>query len=51
MAWTLTVRLLWLNGYRHSFTTDKGFDLVVKVAAGTVELLDSAARSRHLVHR
>lgn len=51
-AWTLMVLLLWINGYRHDFTTDEGFDLVVGVAAGTVELPDSAALiSRHLVWR
>ncbi len=51
-AWTLMVLLLWINGYRHDFTTDEGFDLVVGVAAGTVDLLDSAAEiSRHLVSR
>ncbi|WP_457949905.1 type II toxin-antitoxin system death-on-curing family toxin [Pseudarthrobacter sp. alpha12b] len=50
-AWTLMV-LLWINGYRHGFTTDEGFDLVVGVAAGTIDLLDSAAEiSRHLVPR
>jgi len=51
-AWTLMVLLLWINGYRHGFTTDEGYDLVVGVAAGTVDLLDSAAEiSRHLVPR
>jgi death-on-curing protein len=51
-AWTLMVLLLWINGYRHDFTTDEGFDLVVGVAAGTVELRDTAALiSRHLVLR
>ncbi|MGN7200447.1 hypothetical protein [Arthrobacter sp. SAFR-044] len=44
------VLLLWINGYRHDFTTDEGFGLVVGVAEGTVDLLDSAAAiSRHLV--
>lgn len=51
-AWTLMVLLLWINGNRHDFTTDEGFDLVVGVAAGTIGLLDSAAEiSRHLVPR
>lgn len=51
-AWTLMVLLLWINGYRHDFTTDEGFDLVVGVAAGTIDLLDSAAEiSRHLLPR
>ena len=38
----LTVLLLWINGYRHEFTTDEGFDLVVRVAAGNTELQESA---------
>jgi death-on-curing protein len=51
-AWTLMVLLLWINGYRHGFTTDEGFDLVVGVAAGTIDLLDSAAEiSSHLMPR
>lgn len=51
-AWTLMVLLLWINGYRHGFTTDEGFDLVVGVASGTIDLLDAAAQiSRHLVAR
>jgi len=43
-AWTLMVLLLWINGYLHGFTTDEAFDLVVGVAAGTVDLLNSAAQ-------
>ena len=51
-AWTLMVLLLWINGYRHGFTTDEAFDFVGGVAAGTIDLLDSAAEiSRHLVSR
>lgn len=51
-AWTLMVLLLWINGYLHDFTTDEGFRLVVGVAAGEVELRDSAAViSKHLVLR
>lgn len=51
-AWTLMVLLLWIHGYRHGFTTDEGFDLVVGVAAGAIDLLGSAAEiSRHLVPR
>ncbi|WP_286179650.1 hypothetical protein [Arthrobacter sp. ISL-95] len=46
------VLLLWINGYRHDFTTDEDFDLVVGVAEGTFELRDSAALiSQHLVSR
>lgn len=44
--------LLWINGYRHGFTTDEGFDLVVAVAAVTIDLPDFAAEiSRHLMPR
>lgn len=51
-AWTLMVLLLWINGYRHDFTTDEGFDLVVGVAEGIIELRNSAALiSQHLVSR
>ncbi|GGJ40650.1 type II toxin-antitoxin system death-on-curing family toxin [Paenarthrobacter histidinolovorans] len=51
-AWTLMVLLLWVNGYRHDFTTGQGFELVVGVAAGTIELRDAASLiSQHLVPR
>ena len=51
-AWTLMVLLLWINGYRHDFTTVEGFELVVGVAAGKIELRDSAAEiSKYLVAR
>ena len=51
-AWTLMVLLLWINGYRHDFATDEGFALVVGVAAGAIDLRDSAAAiSKHLVAR
>lgn len=51
-AWTLMMLLLWINGYRHDFNTDEGFDLVVGVAAGTIDLPNAAAEiSRHLVSR
>ncbi|MBO1267800.1 Fic family protein [Arthrobacter cavernae] len=51
-AWTLMVLLLWINGCRHDFTTDEGFELVVGVAAGKIELRDSAAEiSKQFVAR
>lgn len=51
-AWTLTVLLLWINGYRHDFTTDDGFNFVVGVAAGDIDLRKSATLiSRHLLPR
>ncbi|WP_426995692.1 type II toxin-antitoxin system death-on-curing family toxin [Pseudarthrobacter sp. N5] len=42
-AWTLMVLMLWINGCRHVFTTDEGFDLVVGVAAGDIGLEHSSA--------
>lgn len=51
-AWTLMVLLLWINGYQHNFTTDEAFDLVVGVAAGSVDLRTAAESiSRHLLQR
>jgi len=51
-AWTLMVLMLWINGYRHDFTTGEGFDLVVGVAAGKTGLQDAATLiSKHLVTR
>ncbi|WP_084507746.1 type II toxin-antitoxin system death-on-curing family toxin [Arthrobacter sp. TB 26] len=43
-SWTLMVLFLWLNGYRHDFTTDDAFDLVVGVAEGRLGLEESSAR-------
>ncbi|WP_066285289.1 type II toxin-antitoxin system death-on-curing family toxin [Arthrobacter sp. B6] len=52
MAWTLTVLMLWINGYRHNFSTDEAFNLVVGVAAGDITLRDSAGTiATHLVRR
>lgn len=51
-AWTLMVLMLWIHGYQHDFTTDEGFDLIVGVAAGKIELQACAAFiSKHLVPR
>lgn len=51
-AWTLMVLMLWINGYRHDFTVDEGFALVLGVAAGDTPMETSAALiSRHLVAR
>ena len=51
-AWTLMVLLLWINGYRHDFSTDEGFDLVVGVAAGDIDLQRSAILiEKHLIRR
>ncbi|GAA4034880.1 hypothetical protein GCM10023063_18900 [Arthrobacter methylotrophus] len=43
-SWTLMVLFLWLNGYRHDFTTDDAFDLVVGAAEGRLDLDESSAR-------
>ena len=40
-GWTIMVAFLWINGFHHDFTTDDGFDLVVGVAEGTIDI-DSA---------
>lgn len=46
------VLLLWVNGFKHDFSTDQGFELVVGIASGGIELQDSAAEiTRHLVPR
>ncbi|MEZ2388212.1 type II toxin-antitoxin system death-on-curing family toxin [bacterium RCC_150] len=51
-AWTLMVLLLWINGYRHNFNTEEGFDLVVGVAAGDIDLQRSAILiEQHLSRR
>lgn len=51
-AWTLMVLMFWINGHRHDFTADEGFDLVVGVAAGSIELQECASLiSKHMVPR
>jgi death-on-curing protein len=51
-AWTLMVLLLWLNGYRHDFSADDAFELVVGVAAGDFDLQRSAILiEKHLMRR
>jgi len=51
-AWTLMVLMLWINGFRHDFSTDEAFNLVVGVAAGDIALEDSAGMiAAHLVKR
>ncbi|MFT4230977.1 MAG: type II toxin-antitoxin system death-on-curing family toxin [Microbacterium sp.] len=42
-GWTLCVTFLWLNGLRHDMTTDEGFDLVIGIAQGRIELERAAA--------
>lgn len=51
-AWTLMVLFLWVNGYRHEMPTDTGFDLVLGVARGDLDLGAAAEVIRaHLVPR
>ena len=46
------VLMLWINGFRHDFSTDGAFDLVVGVADGDISLEDSAGMiAAHLVKR
>jgi death-on-curing protein len=51
-AWTLMVLMLWLFGYRHDFSSEEAFNLVVGVAAGDITLENSAGTiATHLVRR
>ncbi|WP_417374401.1 type II toxin-antitoxin system death-on-curing family toxin [Glutamicibacter protophormiae] len=48
-GWTAMVAFLWVNGFRHDFDTDTGFDLVVGIAEGVVDL--DAAEAQIRAHR
>lgn len=48
-GWTLLVAFLWINGFAHDFTTDEGFDLVVGVAEGRIDV--EAAENAIREHR
>lgn len=51
-GWTLMVLFLWINGYEHDFTADEGFDLVIGVADGEIDLDESERRiAAHRVAR
>lgn len=51
-GWTLMVLFLWINGYEHDFTADEGFDLVIGVAEGAIDLDESERRiAAHRVER
>jgi len=51
-GWTLMVLFLWINGFAHNFTADEGFDLVVGVAEGAIDLDESERRiAAHRVTR
>ena len=43
------VLFLWINGYEHNFSTEEGFDLVVGVAEGIIDL--DGSESRIAAHR
>lgn len=49
LGWTLLILFLWINGFRHDFTADDGFDLVTGVADGTIDL--NEAERRIAAHR
>lgn len=42
-AWTLMVAFLWINGWKHKFTVDDAFELIVGVAEGRIDLAGCAA--------
>jgi death-on-curing protein len=48
-GWTIVVVFLWINGWRHDFTTDEAFALIVGVAEGAIGLDD--AEHRIAAHR
>lgn len=51
-GWTLMALFLWINGYEHDFTTDEGFDLVIGVAEGAIDLDECERRiAAHRVER
>jgi death-on-curing protein len=51
-AWTVVVAFLWINGWRLQIDTDDAFDLVVGVAADTIDLDDADTRiAEHRVPR
>jgi len=43
-AWTSFVAFLWINGSKHTFTTDEAFELVIGVASGQIDLDESEQR-------
>ena len=45
-AWTGCVAFLWINGWKHDFSTDDAFELIVGVASGTIDLDGSERRIR-----
>lgn len=51
-GWTLMVLFLWINGFKHDFTTEQAFTLVIGLAEGTADL-DEAEQliSAHRIQR
>ncbi|TFD63302.1 type II toxin-antitoxin system death-on-curing family toxin [Cryobacterium sp. Hh38] len=51
-GWTLMVLFLWINGFTHDFTANEGFDFVIGVAEGIIDLDESERRiAAHRVQR
>jgi death on curing protein len=48
-GWTIMIAFLWINGFRHDFSADEAFDLVVGVAEGRVDV--STAEESIRAHR
>jgi death on curing protein len=49
-TWALMVTFLFMNGYKHDFTAQEGFDFVLKLATDQITLEQAAALIRqHMV--
>lgn len=49
-AWTLMISFLYLNGYKHNFTTDQGMEFVIGLATDKLSLESAASLiDKHLV--
>ena len=49
-SWVLMVSFLWINGYKHSMSTEVGFDLTLGIAESRIELEEAAAIiEKHLI--
>lgn len=52
LGWTLMVLMLWINGCRHTFTTDTAFEMILAVAQGQSDVQETAAAiAAHRVRR
>ncbi len=45
-AWTSMVAFLWINGWKHDFSTDDAFALVIGIAEGSIDLDEAEQRIR-----